>query len=89
MRIRVDQTLHARKRAQQRCIPPLVAEWLLDYGTRRPSRGATRVTFDKRARCALSRDCGPALIGQIGRFLSAELIVDADTDRIITVMWQH
>ena len=89
MRSRLNETRHARVRAQKRCIPPLVKEWLLAYGARRPSRGAVRVTFDRRARRELSRDVGPALIKQVARFLNVELIVDRNTDEIITSMWHH
>ncbi len=82
-------TKHATTRAQQRCIPSLVMEWLLAYGKREPSHGAVRVSFDKRSRKELARDVGKPLVGQVGRFLSASLVVDPHSERVITVMWKH
>jgi hypothetical protein len=79
---------HAQVRAQQRCIPPLVVEWLLAYGRRTPSHGAIQVSFDKRARRELSRDVGKPMVSQVGRFLNTALVVDPDTDQLITVMWR-
>lgn len=47
---RHDLTRHAAVRQQQRCIPPLVVDWLLSYGRRDPSSGAVKVRFDRRGR---------------------------------------
>ena len=85
----MTKTKHAAVRAQKRCVPPLVMEWLLAYGRRVPSHGAVRVSFDRRARRELARDMGKPVISQVGRFLNASLVVDASTDRVITVMWNH
>ena len=70
-------------------IPSLVMEWLLTYGKREPSHGAVRASFDKRSRKEMARDMGKPLIGQVGQFLSASLVVDPHSDRVITVMWKH
>jgi hypothetical protein len=48
-----------------------------------------RISFDKRSRKELARDVGKPLIGQVGRFLSASLVVDPHSERVITVMWKH
>ena len=80
---------HAAVRQQQRCIPPLVIDWLLAYGRRVPSYGATRVQFDRRARKELARDFGRPVVSQLSKYLSAALVVDSDTDQIITVEWLH
>lgn len=82
-------TKHAATRVQQRCIPPLVMEWLFAYGRREPSHGAVRISFDKRARRELSREVGKPFVGQIGRFLNASLVVDPKSEQVITVMWTH
>lgn len=83
----MKQSRHAQLRAQQRCIPPLGLEWLLAYGSRKPSHGAQRVTFDKRARRDLARDVGSPVVSQMSRFLNTAVVVDGDSDRVITVMW--
>ena len=80
---------HALIRAQQRCIPALVVEWLLNFGTRSPSNGALRISFDKRSKRELASEVGKPVVKQLGRFLNAALIVDADTEKVITMMWLH
>ena len=85
----MTQTHHAQVRAQQRCIPPLVMEWLLAYGSRTTSYGAVRVSFDKRSRRELARDVGRPVVKQLGRFLNAAIVVDPTDDQVITVMWAH
>lgn len=82
-------TNHAHIRAQQRCIPPLVIEWLLNFGQRQASHGATKITLDKKAKRNLASEVGKPVVTQLSRFLNAALIVDADTDQVITVMWRH
>jgi len=82
-------TKHAVTRAQQRCIPPLIVEWLLAYGRRSRSYGAQRVSLDKRARRELTRDVGGPVVKQLSRFLNTSLVVDPGTDEVITVMWNH
>ena len=85
----MKQTAHAHVRAQQRCIPPLVMEWLLEYGARRSSFGAVRVSFDKRSKKELARDVGQPIVKQLGRFLNTSLVMDPGNEEIITVMWNH
>lgn len=82
-------THHAAVRKQQRCIPPLVVDWLLAYGRRDPSFGAVRVSFDRRARKELAREVGERVVSLMSKYLSVALVVDADTDQIITVEWIH
>ena len=83
------KTYHAQTRAQQRCIPPLVMEWLLAYGRREQTFGAERISFDKRARRELARDVGTPGVKQMSRFLQTAIVVDPMSDQIITVMWKH
>jgi hypothetical protein len=64
-------------------------DWLLSYGRRLPSHGALRVSFDRQSRRDLARDVGQPVINQMGRFLDTSLIVDPDTDQVITVMWNR
>lgn len=79
---------HAQVRAQQRCVPPLIVEWLLSYGSRSPSHAAERVVFDKRARRALGRDVGKVVVKQMGRFMNTSIVVDPCTDEVITIIRQ-
>jgi len=80
---------HAKVRAQQRSVPPLVMEWLLAYGTRRPSHGAEVVAFDRRARRELERDMGAPIVRQLARYLNVRMVIDPSSEALITVMWTH
>ena len=82
-------TRHAAVRQQQRCIPPLVVDWLLAYGRRDSSFGAVKIRFDRQARKELAREVGDRVVSLLSKYLSAALVVDRDTDRIITIEWLH
>jgi hypothetical protein len=82
-------TRHAAVRQQQRCIPPLVIDWLLAYGRRDASVGAVKIRFDRRARKELAREVGDRVVSLMSKYLNAALVVDRDTDRVITVEWLH
>lgn len=82
-------TQHAGIRQQQRCIPPLIIEWLLSYGRRERSAGAVKVRFDRKSRKELARDVGDRVVSHMSKYLNAALIVDQESDRVITVEWLH
>jgi hypothetical protein len=82
-------TRHAATRQQQRAVPTLVIDWLLSYGLRETSFDAVRVRFDKRARRELARDVGERAVSLMSKYLTTALIIDRDTDRVITVEWLH
>jgi len=42
-------TVHSRARLQQRAIPPLVVDLLMQFGTASRANGAERLMFDKSA----------------------------------------
>ena len=82
-------THHAAVRQQQRCIPPLIIDWLLAFGKREPSAGAVKVRFDRRSRKELAREVGDRTVSLMSKYLNAALVVDRDTDRVIMVEWLH
>ena len=77
-------TRHAIVRAQQRGIPQLAVDLLLEHGTTQPAaQGATLYFFDKKARRRLHAYAGP-----LSRILSEGLDVFAivsDDGRVVTV----
>ena len=78
-------TRHGRTRMQQRRVPPLIVEWLSDYGAcRHDCRGAELRYFDKRARKSLAREVGAAVLAQLSSYLDTYLVTD-DTGTVITV----
>ena len=73
----MNQTKHAKSRMQQRCIPPLIVEWLADYGAcRYDHRGAEIRFFDKAAKKALSRDVGRQILKQLSKYMRAYIVCD-------------
>lgn len=75
-------TLHAAKRCQQRGVPQLVIDLLLEFGSRQnDGRGAEICYFDKKAKRRLQTYAG-GLAGKLSGELNAYLIVNGD--RVIT-----
>jgi hypothetical protein len=78
-------TTHARVRMQQRGIPPVALEVLLDYGREaHDHRGCRIVRFDKRSRKRAARALGESLFRRVERFLDAYAVVGPD-DAVVTV----
>ena len=75
---------HARVRAQQRAIPPLLLDLLLRFGrSERSGDGTQRYFFDKRARRSVQ-----SYAGCLGQLLDEHLDVYAvvgEGDKIVTV----
>ena len=86
-RLKMNYTKHASIRVQQRCIPPLIVNWLLEYGRRERAQGADRITFDKKSRKELARDVGTPVVKQMSRYLNTCIVVDSETETMITAMW--
>ena len=77
-------TTHARVRMQQRGIPPVAVEVLLEYGREaHDHRGCRIVRFDKRSRRRAARALGEAF-RRIERHLDAYAVLAAD-DAVVTV----
>lgn len=74
---------HANIRSQQRGIPPLVIDLLMQFGTREHDlRGAEVLYFDRRSRKKLEAYAG-GLIGKLNEHLDAYAIVSGG--KVITV----
>jgi hypothetical protein len=79
----VHLSSHARKRAQQRRIPPLIVEWLFRFGSSE-TQGRTEVLFfDKPARNRLASVVGQPIVSHLTKLLDAYAIVEGD--EVITV----
>ena len=76
-------TIHAMTRSQQRAVPPLMQEWLLQYGAQmHDSRGGIIRYFDKAAKRRLERAFGREPVRRMKDKLGCYL-VEAD-GRVIT-----
>ena len=79
----MEHTQHSRLRAQQRGIPPLIIDLLIQFGAREPAgEGAEAIYFDKRARKQLQMYSG-GLMGKLRDELNVYAIVIGD--RVVTV----
>ena len=75
-------TRHAAIRCQQRSIPPLIREWLLQYGNEVQAHGAVKRFFDREAKRRLAADVGAKVVDRLGDLLNLYL-VEADS-KVIT-----
>jgi hypothetical protein len=78
----MNHTQHAQVRCQQRGIPPVICEWLFEYGSQMESHGATKRFFDHEARKRLAAAVGPQVVDRLGSLLNVYL-VESD-ERVIT-----
>ena len=78
----MEHTEHSQIRVQQRGIPPLILQWLDDYGTSTPSNGAMRVCFDHAARKRLSDAIGHQVVDRLGDLLNIYMV--AGEHKIVT-----
>lgn len=75
---------HASYRCRQRSVPPMVVEWLLDYGrVGHDHRGAEIRYFDKKSRKRLAAEVGEVVISKLADLLNAYLVVKGGT--VLTV----
>lgn len=79
----MSMTHHAKVRSQQRGIPPLVVDLLLQFGVHeRAPGGVSKVFLDKHARRRLESYVG-TLAPQIEQHLNVYLVVNGD-NQVIT-----
>ena len=75
-------TRHAKVRSQQRGIPPIAIDLLLQFGSReRTGDGCSKVFLDKRDRRRLLAYAGP-LNRQLETFMDIYLVVGPDEEVI-------
>lgn len=73
----MSNTVHAQMRMQHRGIPPLIVEWLLEYGASERAHGAVKRYFDKSSRRRLGNRYGRQVIDRMGDLLNI-YIVESD-----------
>lgn len=92
------QTQHAIQRSQQRGIPPLIQQWLLDYGEENfNERGMIIRYFTARSIRRMERDFGREPVRRLSEYLRCYLIESANDGAVITVgkrysnthIWRH
>ena len=82
-------TKHATIRAQQRGIPPLIQNWLLDYGEENyDGRGAMTRFFTSNSIRKMERDFGREPVRRMSEFLRCYLI-EGEDGTVIMVGKRH
>jgi hypothetical protein len=77
---------HAKRRMQQRGIPPLVMNWLMQFGQMRyDHHGGILYYFDRRSRRQLEREVGSKVVARLSEFLDAYVVSSVCDETIITV----
>ncbi len=77
---------HAAKRAQQRGIPPLVDQWLDEFGEERHDGHGGVVTFFSHASVrAMERTFGRAPMPKLAEYLNAYKVESSHDGHVITV----
>ena len=80
----MKMTQHANIRSQQRAIPPILIDLLLQFGACEPvGNGATKMFFDKAARKRVKAYAG-SLSGLINEHLDVYAVVGSECQIITT-----
>lgn len=84
--MRNNYSQHAEARTQQRGIPPLVHDWLLDYGEERyDGRGGVIRYFNKHSVRKMERDFGRAPLKRLTDYFRCYLVESSRDGAVITV----
>lgn len=77
-------TNHAIERSQQRCIPPLIIDWLCQYGARKRSdKGTTLCYFDRKSIRLIASDVGHIIVRRLASLMNSYLVISGNS--ILTV----
>ena len=84
------ETKHAKARAQQRGIPPLIGQWLDAYGDEEyDGHGGILRYFSHRSIRSMERDLGREPIRRFSDYLAAYQVVSANDGCVITVGFRN
>ncbi len=70
----MNTTRHAQVRMQQRGIPPLIVDWLVEFGASEVRHGAQRRFFDKQSRKRLADRFGHQVVDRMGDLLNMYVV---------------
>jgi len=80
------QTKHAKVRAQQRGIPPLIGQWLDDYGDDEyTGTGGLIRFFSRQSIRKMEHDVGHEPVRRFSDYLHAYKVIDARDGHVITI----
>lgn len=82
----MNLTAHAQTRSKQRGIPPLIAEWLLQFGEEEyDGHGGIRRYFSHRSLRDMERQFGRQPVCRMSEFMNSYLVESCHDGAIITV----
>lgn len=83
-------TNHASLRSQQRGIPPLVSEWLMDYGTEvHDGHGAIVRYFTPKSVRKIEQEVGREPVRRMSEFFRCYLVQSVQDGSVLTVGKRH
>jgi hypothetical protein len=88
--MQMSYTSHAEIRSQQRGIPPLISNWLLDYGDEiYDGHGGVVRCFTPSSIRAMEREIGRAPLKRMSEFLRCYLVQSSRNGAVITLGKRH
>jgi len=82
----MNMTNHASKRAQQRCIPPLIDQWLDQYGEEKYDKhGGIRCYFSHTSISTMERDFGKRPVQKLSGYFNVYKVVSSHDGQTITI----
>lgn len=73
---------HAIDRSRSRGIPPLVIDWLFEFGTERHLDSREILYFDKKSRRSLRRAVGKQIVSKLDKYMNSYVVIEGG--RVIT-----
>ena len=98
LNMQANRTLHATIRAQQRGIPPLIQNWLIDYGAEQfDGRGGVVRYFSNDCLRKMERELGKTPVKRMSEYMRCYLVQSSSDGGVITVgkrfeaqhIWRH
>ena len=81
---------HFEKRCQQRCIPPVIVDYLYQFGAEEhDGHGGIIKYFDHSSTKKMNKTRGSNFVGQISKFLRAYIVESISNGQIITTGWRY
>lgn len=85
----MTMTKHAAIRQQQRCIPPLIIDWLKEYGDQQHDHHGCIVRFfSKESKKQLKKIAGKPVVNLLGRYMNTYLVEGID-GAVVTTGHRH
>ncbi|SFO21628.1 hypothetical protein SAMN05216386_2968 [Nitrosospira briensis] len=82
----MNRSVHAAVRAQQRCIPPLVEQWLNQFGEEKhDGHGGVLRYFSRASIRAMERAFGRAPVRKMSEYLDAYKVESSHDGDVLTI----